>query len=146
FGEASSELLSKVMQGSDEKYRCSVAFEVRPVMIAAAGVPRYSLLVGVDYEHSILVGESGIHVPVLPAMGPVVADLSPSIVEPGDTLTITGVGLDLADLFVRFGPVELAVTGQQPASLRCLVDGAIPGGAVVSAGWQPVSVSQLLPH
>src|SRR5712692_5395427 len=36
FDEASTDLLSKVMQGSDEKYRLSIGFQVRPVMIAAA--------------------------------------------------------------------------------------------------------------
>src|SRR5712692_7682350 len=49
FDEASTDLLSKVMQGSDEKYRLSIGFQVRPVMIAAAELPSYSLLVGVDY-------------------------------------------------------------------------------------------------
>ncbi len=49
FDEVSSELLSKLMQGSDETYRFSIGFQVRPVMIATAEPPSYSLLVGVDY-------------------------------------------------------------------------------------------------
>jgi hypothetical protein len=36
FEGASTELLSKLMQGGDEKYRCSVAFQVRPVMMFVA--------------------------------------------------------------------------------------------------------------
>src|SRR5437762_3090475 len=64
FDEASTELLSKVMQGSDEKYRLSVAFQVRPVMIAAAELASYSLLVGVDYTTAppTIVGEPAIHI------------------------------------------------------------------------------------
>jgi len=39
FDNATTELLSKVMQGTDEKYRFSAAFEVRPVMIAGTTPP-----------------------------------------------------------------------------------------------------------
>src|SRR5205814_1019334 len=45
FDESPTDLLSKVTQGSDEKYRLSIAFQVRPVMIAPAELPSYSLLV-----------------------------------------------------------------------------------------------------
>ena len=43
FDGENPELLSKIMQGSDEKYRLSAAFQVRPVMIAPAEPPRYAL-------------------------------------------------------------------------------------------------------
>lgn len=43
FDHADSELLSKIMQGSDEKYRLSAAFQVRPIMIAPSLPPRYTL-------------------------------------------------------------------------------------------------------
>lgn len=46
FDEAPSELLSKLMQGTDEKLRISFCFQVRPVMIAPAEPGKYSLLVG----------------------------------------------------------------------------------------------------
>src|SRR5205814_4597122 len=39
FDEADVEMLSKIMQGSDEKYRVSAAFQVRPVMIASTDAP-----------------------------------------------------------------------------------------------------------
>ena len=44
-----STLLSSLMQGTDEKYRFSMTFEVGLVMIAPAATPSYALLIGVDY-------------------------------------------------------------------------------------------------
>lgn len=145
FQESSSELLSKLMQGSDEKYRCSVAFEIRPVMIAAAAVPPYSLLVGVDYEHATVIGEDGIRIPVLPSLGPTLTDIAPPSVDPGDILTVTGTDLHLPDLSASLGPAQLAITAQRTDSLRCIVDGAIPGGTVISAGAHGLTVAQQLP-
>src|SRR5262245_18543768 len=49
FDAADVELLSKVMQGSEEHYRLSAAFQIRPVMIVPDEIPPASLLVGVDY-------------------------------------------------------------------------------------------------
>jgi hypothetical protein len=144
FQEASSDLLSKLMQGSDEKYRCSVAFEVRPVMVVAATLPRYSLLVGVDYDQETVIGETGIRTPVLPSLGPAIADVSPLGADPGETLTMTGTDLDLPDLFVRLGAVELPITAQRPDSLRCTVDGEIADGEVISAGSHALVVGRLL--
>lgn len=143
--EASPELLAKLMQGSDEKYRCSMAFEIRPVMIAAEALPSYSLLVGVDYITTTVIGEQSIQIPVLPSMGPSIEALSPTVIEPGGTLSVIGTDLHLAGLFVRFGPVELSVTAQKPNALQCLVDGDVPQGTVISAGTHPVSVAQALP-
>jgi hypothetical protein len=145
FQEGSSDLLSKLMQGSEEKYRCSVAFEIRPVMIAADGLPGYSLLVGVDYEHATVIGEDGIRIPVLPALGPTLTDVSPAVVEPGDELTMTGDELHLSDLSVRFETVELSITAQRPSSLHCTVDGTIADGTMLSAGTHAVTVEQSLP-
>jgi len=36
FDAATVELLSKLMQGPDQRYRCSAAFQVRPVLIVPA--------------------------------------------------------------------------------------------------------------
>jgi hypothetical protein len=146
FQESSSELLSKLMQGSDEKYRCSVAFEIRPVMIAAAAVPSYSLLVGVDYEHAAVIGEDGVQIPLLPSLGPTLTDVAPPSVDPGETLTITGTDLHLADLTASLGLAPLAITAQRTDSLRCVVDGAIPGGSVISAGAHGITIAQQLPN
>lgn len=148
FDEAPTDLLSKVMQGPDEKYRVSIAFQVRPVMIAAAELPSYSLLVGVDYTATPIpdtsVGEAGIHIPVLPSLGPTIATISPASFELGSTVTIFGTDLHLSNLSVNLGPLDLPVTVQQPDRLQFVVREDIANGSTISAGSFPVSVSQLL--
>jgi hypothetical protein len=147
FDDATPELLSKLMQGSDEKYRLSAAFQVRPVMIASAEAPSYSLLVGVDYTTApaTIIGEAGVHIPVLPTMGAVITKIDPESFDPGATVTLEGTDLHVADLSVMLGPVELPVTMQQPDRLQFVVNEAIATPDVISAGSHPVSVSQLLP-
>lgn len=147
FDEASTDLLSKVMQGSDEKYRVSIAFQVRPVMIAAAELPSYSLLVGVDYTATppdTKDPEKRIHIPVLPSLGPTITSIDPSSFELGSTVTILGTDLHLANLSVTLGPLDLPVTMQQPDRLQFVVRDDIANGATISAGSFPISVSQLL--
>jgi Pvc16 N-terminal domain/IPT/TIG domain len=146
FDNTSSELLSKIMQGSDEKYRVSIGFEVRPIMIAPGDVPSYSLLVGVDYTTTPVttIGESGVHIPVLPSMGPTITEISPETFELGATVTIFGTDLHLSNLSVQVGPVELPVTMQQPDRLQFVVREDLANGSTISAGSLPVSVSQLL--
>jgi hypothetical protein len=144
FGEAGPDLLSKLMQGTDEKYRFSVGFQVRPVMISTGEPPSHSLLVGVDYTmtpHGI-VGEKGIQIPILPSLGPVLAQVVPSWVEGGGTLTIKGADLDLQGLSVKLGEVMLPVTAQRADRLECLVANDL--GGVTSAGSHPLRVVQAL--
>jgi hypothetical protein len=147
FDEAPTELLSKVMQGSDEKYRMSIAFQVRPVMIAPAELPSYSLLVGVDYTTSpaTTIGEAGVKNVVLPSMGPTITEIDPLGFQLGDTVTILGEDLHLSNLDVRMGSVFLPVTMQQPDRLQFLVSETIATPDVISAGSHPISVGQLLP-
>jgi hypothetical protein len=117
------------MQGADEKYRCSVGFQVRPVMIASREPADYALLVGVDYQADAVIGEAGIQLPVLPSLGPSLTSLTPPSAEVGDSLTLTGADLHLSDLVIQFGPVELPITTQR----------------TISAGNHPVTVAQALP-
>lgn len=147
FDEAPPDLLSKLMQGSTEKYRLSVAFQVRPVMIAAGELPSYSLLVGVDYSppSPTTIGEKGIHIPVIPSLGSSITEVSPASFERGETITLKGTDLHLSNLSIMFGPIELPVTMQQPDRLQFVVDTDIATPAVISAGSHPLSVSQLLP-
>ena len=147
FDNTTSELLSKVMQGPDEKYRVSIGFQVRPVMIAPADLPSYSLLVGVDYTTTppTTIGEAGVHIPVLPSMGPTISEITPAGFELGSTVTILGTDLNVANLSVQLGPVELPVTMQQPDRLEFVVREDLANGSTISAGSLPVSVSQLLP-
>ncbi len=146
FDEVSSDLLSKLMQGSDEKYRFSVGFQVRPVLIVPDEQRSYSLLVGVDYtqEPPKKIGEQGIHIPVIPSMGPTINRVVPEKFEVGDTLVILGSNLHLNGLAVCLGAAELKVTAQQPDRLHCEVDPGV--AALISTGNQPIAVVQTLPN
>lgn len=146
FDEAPVDLLSKVMQGTDEQYRLSIAFQVRPVMIATGEPASYSLLVGVDYSapSPVIIGERGRQIEVLPSLGPVITELSPVSFEPGDVLTIRGSDLHLSDLSVMLGPVELPIIAQTPDQLKCRVDPAAVNGATISAGGHVLAVTQTL--
>lgn len=147
FDQTSSDLLSKLMQGTDEKYRCSISFEVRPVLIVPSEPPSYSLLVGIDYENDQVIGEKGIQIPVIPSLGPAISEITPTKVEPSptSTLTLTGNDLNLSGLVVQFGSIDLPVTAQSPYSLKCQVNGTILDGRLISAGSHPVSAVQILP-
>jgi hypothetical protein len=149
FNETSADLISKLMQGSEEKYRFSMGFEVRPVMIAPGELPSHSLLVGIDYTKTPNEvreeKEKGVHIPVIPSMGPVITSVSPLKFEAGDTVTIYGNNLGMSGLSVRLGQVELGVTAQRPNKLECKVNDNIKDGKVISAGSYPLQVVQKLP-
>lgn len=153
FDQTSSDLLSKLMQASEEKYRCSVAFEVRPVMITTRQPSTYSLLVGIDYTTHQIIGEEGIKIPVLPSMGPMLKDLSPTRIAPVDLsdptalvprLTLTGQNLALSNLEVRLGETVLPIAAQSPGEIVVEVNGMISNGTALSAGSQAVCVVQTL--
>ncbi|MBD2232776.1 Pvc16 family protein [Phormidium tenue] len=156
FDQTPSDLLSKVMQGSEEKYRCSVGFEVRPVMIATRQPSSYSLLVGINYETNTVIGAEGIKIPVLPSMGPMLKEVFPLRITPVDpdvlppqaipTVTMRGQNLALTDLSVQLGDVELAVVARSPGEIQAAVNGDISDGAVISAGSHALRVVQALPE
>jgi len=146
FDEISSDLLSKLMQGGDEKYRFSMGFQVRPVMIAPPDPPSYGLLVGVDYTktpHDII-GEKGINIPVFASLGPSLDQAIPSLFAIGEGIKVSGERLNLPGLSVRMGPLTLPATDQKPDGLSCSIDGTIVTGDVISAGSHPMSVVQTL--
>jgi Pvc16 N-terminal domain len=151
FDSTSSELISKLMQGPDEKYRCSVGFEVRPVMIATGESSSYSLLVGVDYVNDTIIGAKGIQIPVLPSMGPKIDAISPTKISlplPPELsiLTIRGNNLNLSNLTVLLGSVELQIVAKSPDILKCELNGNIRNGSAISAGTHPVCVVEILPN
>ncbi len=146
FDESSTELLSKLMQGADERLRLSIAFQVRPVMIATVEPPDYSLLVGVDYTQTpTALTEKYVGLDVIPSLGAFIAEIEPKGFELGETVTLRGTDLHLSGLSVRLGTVELPVTMQRPDELQFVVDGDLIDGAGLSAGSHPVSVVQTLP-
>lgn len=87
FSDANVDLLSKLMQGSDEKYRISVAVQVRPVMIALESPPAYAPVVqtiGPPIDPGIS---------LLPSLGARLAGIEPARFVAGQTVTVTGTDL-----------------------------------------------------
>jgi hypothetical protein len=143
--EGNSDLLAKVMQGPDEKLRLSICFQVRPVMIAPADPPNYSLLVGVDYtQPPVSLTPAPVGLDVIPSMGASIETIFPTGFEVGEEVTIRGTDLHLSNLAVKLGPVELPVTMQRPDELRFKVDPAIIAASGISAGSHPVTLVQTL--
>jgi len=147
FEAAPSDLLARLMQGSDEKYRCSAAFEIRPVLVAPAEAPTYSQLVGIDYTTApaTIIGRKGVQVLVLPSIGPSLDDVDPGTFGLGSTVTLTGTGLNATILSVNFGPVVFGATSQKAESLTFDVSNSLADGATLSAGSQIISVFETLP-
>lgn len=150
FEEAGPDLLSKIMQGEGEHVRCSVAFQVRPVMIARAEEPRYSLLVGIDYTApppGILPndGEDGIQIVVSPSMGPSFDSLDPPSFEVGDTVELKGNDLHLSGLGVQISGVPLDILERHPDHIVARIPLALGGGTQLSPGSHPVTLMETLP-
>ena len=140
FDESSPDLISKLMQGPDETYRLSVAVQVRPVLLLPAELPRYSLLVGVDYTADPPTEtEDAVGVEVLPSLGPRLDRVEPSVFDPGDPITVFGEDLRLAGLEVLLGEEPIQVVGQWPDRLAVIVASALPGppGGRIGAGLGP---------
>jgi len=135
FDAADSELLSKVMQGTDEKYRLSVAFQVRPVMIAPSVPPHYALPVKTVGPP----GDEG--VVVLPSLGPRLKKICPDRFEVGDEIRLTGLDLGSEVEKISVGkavfPVIAALSGEIVAR--------IPTNTNLSAGSYPIRAVRTLP-
>lgn len=151
FDESGVEMLSKVMQGTDERYRLSVAFEMRPVMIVPGTEPASSLLVGIDYETTpnTVIGGEGIRVDVQPTLGPRLDRVEPDAFEAGAAFDLHGDDLNGGDLEVVLGGVVLRVTERRPDRLRAVAEGTpaltpVASGTVLSAGEHPLIVRRRL--
>jgi len=144
FDDGTPDLLGRLMQGPDDRYRMSVPFQIRPVLVATSEPPSSMQLVGVNYLTDTTIGLAGVQNIVLPSLGPVIDSVTPPQVAPGDTLTVTGNGLGADQLTVRFGNIVLPVTMQQSGKLQCVVGGAALDPVHISAGSQPVVVAETL--
>lgn len=147
FTEASSELLSKLMQGSDEKYRFSMTFEVRPVMIASVAPPSYGLLIGVDYSAPPpgVRDDRGLALSVEPTLGPMVDRVEPHAFKPGDPpVRVIGQDLALAGLEVQLGPVVLPLTTASDGATVFDPTPAALAGDAISAGSHGLAVVRTL--
>lgn len=150
FDETTADLLSKIMQGTDERYRLSVAFQMRPIMIVPGTDPRYSLLVGVDYTTApeTIIGERGVHIDVQPTLGPSLDRVEPVAFEAGEQIVIFGDDLNGADLEVVLGSTVLNVVSRRPDRITAVVEGSpgtpIASGTAISAGEHPLVVRRRL--
>ena len=144
FDESTPDLLGRIMQGTDEKYRLSVGFQVRPILIAPAQPSSFSLLVGIDYTVSPpgLTGPGAVGLEILPSLGPLPSGVAPSKVQIGDTFDVTGDDLKLSGLEALLGDNPLTITEQHPDRLTCSVDASLGSGTVVSAGDLPLTIRQ----
>jgi hypothetical protein len=135
FDDAKADLLSRIMQGTDEKYRLSAAFQVRPVMIVPRSLQHGSQLVGVDYRTApeTIIGPEGVQIEVLISPGPRLRRLEPLRLEAGGTVTLTGEALGGGDLEVVLGDVPLQVVSRAPARIVATVEGS-PGTPIASGG------------
>jgi hypothetical protein len=140
FDESTPDLISKLMQGPDETYRLSAAVQVRPVLLLPAELPRYSLLVGVDYSATPPTeADDAVGIEVLPSLGPRLDRVEPVTFEAGEPITVFGEDLHLAGLEVVLGEEPLQVVGQWPDRLAVIVTSTLPGppGGRIAAGLGP---------
>jgi hypothetical protein len=138
--DADTELLSKVMQGSDEKYRFSAAFQVRPVMLASTDAPP---------AYALPVRTIGLPLPpprlytgatVLPSLGAQVERIEPERFSAGQAFALHGTD------FAGYDQVMVGSTSY-PATLGA--DGSlgttIPLADAIAAGTYPVCLARTLP-
>jgi Pvc16 N-terminal domain len=135
FDAADVELLSKIMQGSDESYRISAAFQVRPVLIMPDSSPSYALpvkTVGPPAAPGAF---------VMPDIGARLSELRPERFEAGAALSLRGEGVNGSIDQVWVGPAAFPVNAAREGEVRATV----PLDTVLSPGSYPVSVSRTLP-
>ena len=141
FDEADVELLSKLMQGSDEKYRVSAAFQVRPVMIVTDAPGSFAPLVKTvgPPKLPLSMPPVGQGVEVIPSLGPRLESLAPErFVAPA---TVVLKGLDLTGVTqVMIGSLALAATPSSASEIST----TFPAAAALSAGAYPVTVARTL--
>jgi hypothetical protein len=135
FEEADVDLLSKVMQGTDEKFRVSAALQVRPVMMAIETPAQLAPLVQ-------SVGPPATPgVAVLPGMGAVLTAIEPQRFVAGTEVTLTGTGLDgYTEAMLGTTPRALTPTGEEGK-----VTFMVPATIGIAANTYPVSARRTVP-
>jgi hypothetical protein len=150
FDETTADLLSKVMQGTDERYRLSTAFRVSPVMIVPAAPSRSSLLVGIDYttDPQTVIGDEGVVIDVIPSMGPVLHSVVPAAFGAGASIEVFGDDLHGANMEVVLGDQPLTIVERRPDRLLVTVESTPPApianGSTLSAGEHALVVRRRL--
>jgi len=152
FDEVSPDLISKIMQGPDEKYRCSIGFQVRPVMIVTGEMEPPALLVGIDYSldpsRPRIEKERGVVIPALPGVEiPEIREIIPLKWQPPPLgtpvslrprLILKGERLDLGGLSLKIADLAIDPVMQKSKRLECIPDDKIASGKTISAGVHPL--------
>ena len=150
FDDATPDLLSKLMQGAEERYRLSLAFQMRPVMIVPGTLPSAALLVGVDYtaDPDAVIGRDGVKLDLNASLGARLERLAPERFEAGASLTLTGTDLNDSRIEAVLGDVVLDVVSRAPTRMAVLAEGSpgtpIAGGTRLSAGALPLVLRRRL--
>ena len=134
FDEANVDLLSKLMQGSDEKYRVSAALQVRPVMVALESPPSYAPLVrtiGPPANPGIVVS---------PSLGARLSKIEPARFVAGQVVTVTGTDFANYDQVVLGNDVFPFVPGGEGKGTF-----AVPAASTVSANGYGLCLQRTLP-
>lgn len=145
FDEVTSELLSKLMQGTDEKYRFSLGFQVRPILITPSTPPAYSLLVGVDYMAETTIGEAGVLLNVLSTDMATLDSLNTDKVDDQTQLIVYGSNLNYPDLVPYINNQAMLIITAGSAEQMTVSIHDLVSSHVLSAGQWPVTVGQPLP-
>jgi len=155
FEDSSSDLLSKLMQGSEDSYRLSAALQVRPVLLMPEEPEPATQLVGIDYSQSPAaeIGSDGVQLEAIPSLGARIDRIEPAVFEPGDTITVYGSDLNLSGLEAVLGAQTLRITTQRADQISVEVEGTptdggalgpIAAGNSISAGEHGLKVQQVL--
>jgi hypothetical protein len=146
FDECTPDLINKITQTSDDKYRLSAAFQVRPVMLIPPQPPAFNLLVGVNYTTTpVTLAETPVGLDALASLGPRLTALEPEKFAVGEEFEVRGNDLNLSNLRCFLERVELGITAQWPGRLRVRVESSLQSGTYISAGERPLQVRQYLP-
>jgi hypothetical protein len=146
FDDCTVDLVNKITQASDDEYRLSVAFQVRPVMIVPPEPPSFSLLVGIDYTITpVALSADPVGLDVLASLGPRITAVSPGKFSIGDQFEISGEDLHLTNLECWLGAAELGIMAQHTDRLSVRVENSLQSGTILSAGEHPLVLKQFLP-
>lgn len=140
FDQSEPELLSTIMQGTDERYRLSAAFDIRPVMLTTvtgtSGAPLIRS-VGDPADPGVL---------VLPSLGPRLNSVEPTSFVLGDTITLNGGDLAADAVEVLFGDVAVPVPPADRTNRSVRIQVPAPPVADIPAGSQAIAVVRTLPN
>ncbi|WP_424929854.1 Pvc16 family protein [Amaricoccus tamworthensis] len=136
FDDSAVELLSAIMQGTDEHYRLSAAFDLRPLMLTrvegSGGAPLIHS-VGAPANPGIL---------VLPSLGPRLDRVEPMAFDAGDAITLQGGDLAADTVEVCFGTTCFPVPAADVSNRELRL--SVPAG--LSAGSHSITARRTLPN